>query len=220
MPAVTSSSIFAGQTVTTPDAGSRETISVQVATGSVGEDTESGTAVTIAGDATSLGTDSFAGASVFATASDGSAYATGTFVAAATGSGAYATTFATASAAGSASRGISISSVETTESWTNDWAEASSVSFFELQLVDPDAPLGDYPDFAPAEAPLPEYVDCGCDSDGGGGDGGIFIDGNLALFEFDVTAFGEDTFVETQVTAFTLDDVLSTVSVVVVTAVG
>lgn len=218
MPAVTSSSIVAGQTTSTSTAGSSETLSVQVATGAVGSDTGSGTVVSVAGDATSLGTDTYAGATVVATASDGSAYATATFVAAATGSGSFATTSATVSAGGGASRGISISSVSTTESWNEDWAEASSVSFVGLQMVDPDAPLGDYPSYAPAEEPLPDYADCGCYDDGGGGD--IFIDGNLALFEIAVVAYGEDTFVETQVTAFTLEEALSTVSAVVVAAVG
>lgn len=218
MPAATSSSIVMGQTATTSTAGSSETLSVQVATGAVGADTSSGTVVSVAGDATALGTNTYAGATVIATASDGSAYATATFVAAATGSGSFAATSATISAAGDASRGISISSVETTASWSDDWADASSVSFVELQMVDPYAPLDNFSGYAPAEEPLPDYTDCGCDGSGGGG--GIFIDGNLAIFAVDASAYGDNTFVDTMVTAFTLEDALSTVSAVVVVAVG
>ena len=216
MPAVTSSSITAGYSTASANTGSTQTLSVQVATGSVGTDTNSGTAISIAGEATALGTDTFASATATATASDGSAYGTATFVAAATGEGAYATTSAMLTPVGTASRGISITSVETSNSWMPDYAEAGSVSFVEFQMVDPMAPLEEFGGGAATTAPLPAYTDCGCD---GGGYGGIDIDGNLAVFEFDLSAYGADTFVQADVSAFTLEDMLSTITAVVVVAV-
>lgn len=217
MPAVTSSSINAGYSTGSATTGSTQTLSVQVATGSVGTATSTGTAVSIAGEATALGTDTFASATATATASAGSAYGTATFAAAATGEGAYATTSAILTPIGTTSRGISITSTETGTSWTTDHAEASSVSFVEYQAVDPFAPLEDFDGGAVATAPLPDYADCGCD---GGGYDGISIDGNLAVFAFDLSAYGDDTFVQADVSAFTLEDMLSTITAVVVVAVG
>lgn len=217
MPAVTSSSIAAGYSTASATTGSAQTLSVQVATGSVGTATSSGTAVSITGEATALGADTFASATATATASDGSAYATATFVAAATGADAYATTSAMLTPIGTASRGISITSVETSDSWIDHYAEASSASFVEFQMVDPMAPLADFGGAGVAMEPLPAYADCGCD---GGGYGGIDIDGNLVVFDFDLSAYGDDTFVQADVSAFTLEDMLSTITAVVVVAVG
>jgi hypothetical protein len=217
MPAVTSSSITAGYSAGSATTGSTQTLSVQVATGSVGAATSTGTAVSIAGEATALGTDTFASATATATATDGSAYGTATFAAAATGPDAYATTSATLTPIGTTSRGLSITSTETSNNWTADYAEASSVSFVEFQTVDPLAPLEDFGSGTASTALLPDYADCGCD---GGGYDGISIDGNLAVFEFDLSAYGADTFVQADVSAFTLEDMLSTITAVVVVAVG
>jgi hypothetical protein len=46
------------------------------------------------------------------------------------------------------------------------------------------------------------------------------IDGNYAVFDVSAEAYGENSYVNVQVAAFTLEDALSQVSAVVVAAVG
>lgn len=74
-----------------------------------------------------------------------------------------------------------------------------------------------------AEEPFPSYLppECGC---GGSLDEAfgfdVDIEGNLAVFDITANAFGQDTLADVSVDAFVVEDQVSTVTAVVVVAIG
>jgi len=128
--------------------------------------------------------------------------------------------------------GISHSSTYTTvdETGTTVVTQVSaSVTALDFSGGDPaeaeQAPAESSPETQPVvEETPPPYLppECGCDDPelDLGFDFDVNLDGNLAVFEIEADAFGQDTFADVSVDAFVVEDQVSSVTAVVVVAIG
>lgn len=186
-------------------------------------------------DATAVGEDTLAIAEVEASVAGDdavqSAYGSASLYASGSGEGAYASTSGYADIFGDADYSLSIT--YTSESVEQDgdyvqWEAAFVTEVFALDIDgvpvgtgEPSATISDPLDTGGAAVPgtedEPDGDECGCWSEE---PGGWEVDGNLVLFDVTVEAVGDDSFVQADVSALTVEDQLSTVTVVVTGAVG
>lgn len=224
MAAIYRSSSNLGFSKSTGSSGKTYTSSKKVATAPESTNDEPGTAISTAGDAIALGDNTATTASVQASVSSGSSSAHASFTAAARGGTAYTSTAADISPSGGGDRGIMVSGTSTSTYWNNDYQASTSSSFIDYQMLDFDALRNGSGPGAPA--PTPSGGEFSWEDSGTGGGGGQTawgnweLDGNFSSFGINAAAYGENSYVNVQVTAFTLEDMLSSVSTLVVTAVG
>lgn len=199
-----------------------------------------GLGVAVQADATAFGTDTLAQLEVNATVFDGtyvdsaSASVEATAAAQSPDGSAYAVATALIDVYGEADVYIGISHSTTytvvDETGSTTVSEVSaSVHALEFS-ADGDAGAGQaIPESSPEAQPPPEeppppYLlpECGCGEpefdEGFGFD--VDIDGNLAAFDIEANAFGPDTLAEVSADAFVVEDQISTVTAVVVVAIG
>jgi hypothetical protein len=195
--------------------------------------------VGVQADATAIGTDTLAQVEVTATVSDGtyvdsaSAYVTAVAAAESSDGDAYAAATALLEIYGGADLyyGSSYSTTYTVEDGLGSTAVSEiSASVHALDFsADGDAGSDQTvpDDGSQTQVPqeeLPPYLtpECDCDEpDVGQGYGyEVDIDGNLATFSIDATAFGPNTLADVSADAFVLEDQISTVTATVVVAIG
>lgn len=98
---------------------------------------------------------------------------------------------------------------------------------FSADVSAEQAPAEYSPETQPvADEQLPPYLppDCGCGGpepdDGFGFSFDVDLDGNLSVFDIEADAYGQDTLADVSVDAFVVEDQVSTVTAVVVVAIG
>ncbi|MEP9377231.1 hypothetical protein ABLE91_10980 [Aquabacter sp. CN5-332] len=208
-----------------------------VSTGPTSSEEES-MALQLGGDATAVGENTLATANVTATVSGNedvqSAYGSAAFSAWGSGpadAGVFATAVSYGAVYGDADYGFSLNYTSESSSQNGDTIEWESTSITEVFALDIDGvptQSSDASDSAaqqpPPEDPQPEpsgfdpdWAGCGCDpiDDWGGG-----VDGNVAIFDVFAEAVGDNSLVEVEVAALTVEDQLSTVTVVATGAIG
>ncbi len=235
MPVTRDSSTDTGYTNTgTGSDGSVETVSyadlVQVETGSTSGG--SGMAIIFSGDASAMGTDTYAEMTVVAMVADdgssGSISLSADVMAAAIAQGfdPFASTSVWYVIVGPVDSYIQIQELETYLASGSEGTiviQSTSVDFDGVVLNDPldcgtDQPAPQLPPSDP-ETPPPDPgcdCDCGCDVD----DGSFHLDGNLAVFAFSADAFGDDSYASVAFDALTIEDSFSVITGVVEVAVG
>lgn len=209
-------------------------ISLAVATGPATPTQEEGMAVQLSGEAFAAGENTLATAAVdVLVAGDAqvqSAYAVGEFSAwGQDTASAYATASSAGAIIGDADHTFSLSYTATFSSQDQASSEWSATSLTELFALDIDGIPGIAfedttatgtapPTEAPAAAePQPTSPACGC----GAPDGwDITVEGNLALFDISAVAVGDNSLTLVDFSALTVEDQLSSVSVVVTGAIG
>jgi hypothetical protein len=199
-----------------------------------------GLGVGVQADATAMGTDTLAQLEVTASVSDGtyvdSASVSVTAVAAAQSPDGYAYAAATAlvEVYGGADLyyGSSHSTTYTHQDETGSTTVSEVSASVHALLFSVGGGAGSeqtVPDYIP-EAPAPQEVsappyltpecDCGEPDFGEGFGYEVDIDGNLATFDIEANAFGPDTLADVSADAFVLENQISTVTAVVVVAIG
>lgn len=189
-----------------------------------------GTALVFTGDATAVGTDTFAQMSVDATVADhGSSTGislTAELVAAAAGSEPFAATTVWYLVSGPVDSFIRIEEVETFTASGPDGSvvvQSASVSFTGVVLDDPmqcvvETTLSTPYDEGSIQPPDPG-CDCGCGCDGDA-ENGFALDGNVAVFAVQADAFGDNSYASVSFDALAFEDALSTVTGVVEVAIA
>lgn len=210
--------------------------SLEVSTGPTASE-EEGMALQLGGDATAVGQDTLATAEVTASVAGNedvqSAHGSATFQASGSGSadaGVFATAVSYGEIYGDADYGFTLNYASQSTSQNGEATEWNSTSITEVFALDIDGIPIQSPDGSEggAQQPVsedpppppefdPNWAGCGCDPiDDWSGE----IDGNLAIFDVFVEAAGDDSLVEVEVSALTVEDQLSTVTVVVTGAIG
>jgi hypothetical protein len=205
----------------TGSSGETYTSSKRVSTAPDSTNDEPGTAVSTVGDAIALGDNTATTASVQASVSSGSSNAHAVFTAAAQGGTAYTSTYADVLPSSGGDRGLVVSGTSTSTSWNDKYQASTSSSFIDYQMLDFDALRNGSARSEPAPAPSGGKFAWG-DSGGGSqtGWGSWKLDGNTSSFDINAAAYGDNSYVDVQVTAFTLEDMLSSVSAIVLTGIG
>ncbi|WP_234052006.1 MULTISPECIES: hypothetical protein [unclassified Xanthobacter] len=190
-------------------------------------------AITLGGDAIAIGEDTLATAQVDVSLSGDAdmqtAYAFGEFTAWGSGdASSYAAATSYVDFIGDADYTFDLNYTAVTTSFDGSSSEWSASALTEVFALDIDGiPTGEI-DSTPLTAdtstdadPVADMTavtpDCGCGNDDGWD---MTVDGNLALFDVTATAVGDDSFTQVDFSALTVEDQLSTVSVVVTAAIG
>ncbi|HQS10619.1 MAG TPA: hypothetical protein PLK13_17495 [Xanthobacteraceae bacterium] len=210
-------------------------MALDVSTGPTSSD-EAGMALSLGGDATAVGQDTLATASVEALVvgdeSVQTAYGNATFTAWGEGDGtAYASAVSYGDVTGEADHAFSLNYTSTVSSVDGDaatWAAIATTEVFALDIEGiPFAPVTLQDEAAdpgpgtevlvPLPDPVPDYVpDCGCGTDDSWA---VEVDGNLAIFDVTAVAVGDNSLAQVDFFALTVEDQLSTVTVVVTAAI-
>lgn len=224
MAAIYRSSSKFGFSASNGPSGQTYTSSKKVSTAPDSTNDEPGTAVSTVGDAIALGDNTATTASVQASVSSGSSSAHASFTAAAQGGTAYTSTYADVLPSSGGDRGFTISGTSNSTSWNDNYQASTSSSFIDYQMLDFDALRNGSARSEPAPAPSGGTFAWGDSGAGGGGSqtgwGSWNLDGNTSSFEINAAAYGDNSYVDVQVTAFTLEDMLSSVSAMVLTGIG
>lgn len=224
MAAIYRSSSKFGFSASNGPSGQTYTSSKKVSTAPESTNDGPGTAVSTVGDAIALGDNTATTGSVQASVSSGSSSAHAVFTAAAQGGTAYTNTFADVLPSSGGDRGFMVSGTSTSTSWNDSYQASTSSSFIDYQMLDFDALRNGSARSEPAPAPSGGSFALGASGAGSGGSqaawGNWEFDGNVSSFEISAAAYGDNSYVDVQVTAFTLEDMLSSVSAMVLTAVG
>lgn len=191
---------------------------------------EGGMSMAIGGDATAVGQDTLAVAQISAfLGADGGIQVSGgsaDFLAIGVGDpGSYASAYSYVDFVGDADRVVTLNIAVTEYVQEPDYGAWSASSESTLFAMDIDGvPAGDTGVDAPEEVGLPETepsfelpelsddTSCGCSDD----DPSYVIDGNVAWFDVSAAAAAENTLVTVDLSALTLEDQLSTVTVSVI----
>ena len=156
--------------------------------------------------------------------SSGSSSAHAVFTAAARGGTAYTSTSADVLPSGGGDRGFTMSGTSTSTSWNDKYQASTSSSFIDYEMLDFDALRNGSARSEPAPAPSGGNFAWGNSDAAGGGSqaawGNWELDGNVSSFDISAAAYGDNSYVDVQVTAFTLEDMLSSVSAMVLTGIG
>ncbi|MFG1400388.1 hypothetical protein [Xanthobacter sediminis] len=206
-------------------------ISLAVATGPATSTQEEGMALQLSGDAFAAGENTLATAAVDVVVTGDaqvqSAYAVGEFTAWGQGTaGAYATASSVGAITGDADHTFSLSYTAVFSSQDQASSEWTATSLTELYALDIDgipgiafedtASAGTAPSVEEPAAAEPQPA-CGCDAPD---NWDITVDGNLALFDISAAAIGDNSLTLVDFSAITVEDQLSSVSVVVAAAIG
>lgn len=230
----TSRSYSRTQTTTSSSGSTTETSTSQTEVAKTVEvnttDTTSGDgmAIEVVGEALAVGENTYAGAEVTAVV-DGSGaatsgYATATFEATGVsddGGMTYADATVLTSQAGGEERVVTVNSKTTSTQEQGDiqvWESSATSVVYALDVQEPEyvapAPSTDAPPPDQESDPPPAQ------DSGGGDDYDVSLDGNIVVLDASVAAYGEDTLVELDTYAIAVEDQLSDVVVVAITAVG
>lgn len=192
-----------------------------------------GCALIFSGDATAVGTDTYAQMLVEALAADNGSSSTLSLsadlmaAAAAAGFDPFASTTVWYVVVGPVDSYIQIEELETFMASGPGGTvviQSASVDFDGVVLDDPMQSSEDDPQPPPCDtgcAPPPDPgCDCGCDCGADDGDGAFTFEGNVAVFSFQADAIGDDSYAAVTFDALTLEDALSTITGVVEVAIG
>lgn len=185
-----------------------------------------GMAIEVVGEALAVGENTYAGAEITAVVDgDGAAtsgYASATFEATGAsddGGMTYADATVLTSQVGGEERVVTFDTKTTSTQEQGDvevWESSATSAVYALDVQEPE-----YVSPAPPTDNPPQEIDPASVQDGGGGDYyDASLDGNIVVLDASVAAYGEDTLVELDTYAIAIQDQLSDVVVVSVTAVG